>query len=303
MIAKQIKGLNFNAALMYNFKKMQLDADQKAIILGSNYARNTPESINIELYTSRRLRPNLKRFFYHTALSFHPQDQFSDNTMKSIAETYLEKNGFNQHSYIIFRHRDADHPHMHILVSRIGFDGTVVSDSNDYYRSENAVREIEQEFDLIPTISSKHAERKALTMVEIEMMKRTGNPSHKMILQEKLDMLLDKSINIQDFIIECEKEGINLQFNQASTGRVSGISYLYDGFKAKGQALGNKFKFLNIAKKLNYGQETDHQRISAANERTRNRIGEESKPSRTTESSIDTGTNQTNIRKNRGIRR
>lgn len=302
MIAKQIKGLDFSAALAYNFRKTELTSGKKAIVLGSNFSKNTQETIKKEMYVSRSLKPNLKRFFYHTALSFYPEEKISDNTMKSIAETYLEKNGFNQHSYIIFRHRDADHPHMHILVSRIGSDKTVLSDSNDYQRSEKTVREIEQEFNLIPTLSSKLAEKKAMTMVEIEMMKRTGKPSYKLILQEKLDRILDQSKTITDFITNAEKEEINLLFNQASTGRVSGISYMYDGFKAKGQALGNKFKFLNIAKKLNYGQEADHQRISAANERT-GIAAEKGTKHTSIPRSEGKRVDQKDVRKNRGVRR
>lgn len=268
MIAKQIKGIDFKAALSYNFKKMNLSSENKASILGSNFSDNSQKVINREIYVSRSLRPNLKRFFYHTALSFHPSENLADEKMKSIGEAYLQKNGFNQHSYIMFRHRDANHPHMHILVSRIGFDGSLVSDSNDYHRSETSVREIESEFELMPNISSKMAQKRAVTVDEIEMMKRTGEPSKKFVLQEKLEKIISRSKNMEDFITECEKEKINLQFNQASTGRVSGISYLYEGFKAKGQGLGNKFKFLQMAKILKYEQQADHERIFIANKRT-----------------------------------
>src|SRR5690606_31864561 len=62
--------------------------------------------------------------------------------------------------------------------------------------------------------------------------------------------------------------------NQASTGRVSGITYFMDDFKAKGQALGNRFKWANIIKTLDYEQTRDGQEISEANSRTRARYGE-----------------------------
>lgn len=303
MIAKQIKGTDFKAALAYNFKKMDLPESKKAIVLDSNFSENAQHTINLEMYVSRSLRPKLQKFFYHTALSFHTTEKLSDEKMKTIGKTYLEKNGFNQHSFIMFRHHDEDHPHMHILVSRIGFDGSLVSDSNDFRRSEKSVRQIETEFNLVPNISSHLVERKAPTVDELKMMKRTGKPSLKLVLQEIVSEILDKSTTIKDFISKCEANEINLQFNQASTGRVSGISYMYQGFKAKGQALGNKFKFLNIAKKLNYEQEVDHARISAANERTGIATEKGNRHNTGIPRSEGKRANQEDVRKKRGIRR
>ena len=309
MIAKQIKGKDFKAALAYNMKKLDLPPDSKALVLGSTFSSLSEKSINQEIYVSKSLRPNLKKFFYHTALSFHPSEKINNIKMKAIGETYLEKNGFNNHSYIMFRHRDADHPHMHILVSRIGFDGNVVSDSNDYYRSEKSVREIEQEFGLMVNVSSKMAMRKAVTVDEIEMIKRTGKPSEKLVLQAKLTSVLSKSRSFSDFIVMSEQEGINLQFNQASTGLGTGISYLHNGYKFKGQGLGNQYKFSQIAKILQYEQQTEHQRISTANERAVNAFQREER--RTPEHSRAGGKNsirnnqsiQKNPRQTRGFRR
>lgn len=57
---------------------------------------------------------------------------------------------------------------------------------------------------------------------------------------------------MDQFIDHLECHGVNVLFNRASTGRVSGIPYLVPGFKIRGQALGNQFKFGNITKQINY---------------------------------------------------
>ena len=57
--------------------------------------------------------------------------------------------------YIMFRHEDAGHPHFHILVNRIGYDGSVVSDSNDYARSEKVLRDLERKYNLTQVIGSR----------------------------------------------------------------------------------------------------------------------------------------------------
>ncbi len=133
--------------------------------------------------------------------------------------------GFDNNLHIIFRHHDSNHPHCHILALRNRFDGTVVSDSNNFKRSEQIIRELEIKYNLEQVKSSKQAMFKAPNKDELEMIQRTGKPSQKLILQEKVKDALKYSSTMQDFIHNLEAQNINVLFNQASTGRVSGITY------------------------------------------------------------------------------
>jgi type IV secretory pathway VirD2 relaxase len=147
--------------------------------------------------------------------------------------------GFDQHQYAIFRHFDADHPHLHILVNRIGYDGKVISDSKDYQRSEQVLRELEKQHGLTEVISIRQAQERAMTKNELEMMKHTDEPSFKMKLQVVIKNVLSQKPDAEQFIKRLEAQGINVLFNQASTGFVSGISYGYEGMQFKGAHLGN----------------------------------------------------------------
>ena len=73
--------------------------------------------------------------------------------MKQIGLDYLEANGFTQHQFIMFH--DADHPHLHILVNRIGYNGSVLSDSNDFSRSEKILRDLEKKYKLTQVTPGK----------------------------------------------------------------------------------------------------------------------------------------------------
>ena len=112
-----------------------------------------------EVKMMRMLRPNLQKYFYHTSINFPPSENITNALMKQIGLDYLNANGFNQHQYMMFRHHDADHPHLHILVNRIGFDGTVVSDSNDYARSEKVLRELEKKYNLTEVLFQQASQR------------------------------------------------------------------------------------------------------------------------------------------------
>jgi hypothetical protein len=227
------------------------------------------------------------------------QAQLSKAKLLAIARDYLEAMGFSNNQYLIFLHHDADHPHLHLLVNRIAFDGSIVSDSNNFKRSEAIVRVLESRYGLTEVkqgkysakhryndVSMKHRNsitiersnnisQRAPSKNEIEMSIRTGKGSNKMVLQETLKRVLqNRGQSLADFIMRCEVEGVSLLFNQASTGRTSGITYFYNGFKSKGQALGERFKWAEIIKSLNYEQIRDGKTISETNSRTLAKYGE-----------------------------
>ncbi|GGF48998.1 relaxase/mobilization nuclease domain-containing protein [Echinicola rosea] len=269
MIAKQSIGKNFMGALDYNLKKMVTsDEVKRAEVLETNFSSLDREMVQKEVELMKSMNPRLKRNTYHVSLSFGKEEKISNKKMLSIANAYLKGMGFDDNAYFIFRHHDAEHPHCHLLALRNRFDGTVVSDSNNYRKSESLVRKLEKKYGLQQVKSSKEAKVKAPNKDEIEMVMRTGKPSKKMVLQQIVGEALKQTNTMTDFIQQVEAAGANLLFNQASTGRVSGVAYCYEGFKAKGQSLGNQFKWKNIANTLHYEQTRDRQAIGQANART-----------------------------------
>jgi hypothetical protein len=266
MTADQVKGKGFKGALRYNLQKVE---QGKAKVLDMTFTSGKEDSIMREVALVRMLRPNLQKYFYHTSLNFPPNENLGDEQMNMIANEYLNNMGFDQHQYAIFRHYDADHPHLHILVNRIGYDGTVVSDSKDYQRSEQVLRDLEKQHGLTKVISSRQAQERAMTKNELEMMKRTNVPSSKMQLQEIIKDVISNKPDTAQFIQALESKGNNVLFNQASTGFVSGISYGYEGMQFKGAHLGNAYKWQAIKNAISYEQERDRTAIHQANVRAR----------------------------------
>lgn len=283
MTGNQIKGKGFKGALRYNLEKISKGV---AEILDHSFASASERIIMKEVQMVKAQRPNLKKYFYHTSLNFPPHEKLSTETMKRIGLDYLQANGFTQHPYILFRHYDAGHPHLHLLVSRIGYDGKVLSDSNDFARSEKVLRQLEVKYNLTQVISSKQAQHRATTKDEREMMKRTGIPSGKLALQVIISNVMASPIKLtcSEFIRALRSKGIHVLFNQASTGYVSGISFSCQGIIIRGSKLGNDFKWSTIKNKIDYHQERDREMISQANHHTRS-IPQE--PNRPTSSKIE----------------
>jgi hypothetical protein len=270
MIAKQSIGKSFMGALDYNLKKLEHpDPDQRATLLESNSQSMDRNQILAELAMMKQMNPRLQRNTWHTSLNFPKDDQLTDKDILNVAKEYMMRMEFDNNLYFIFRHHDAGHDHVHILALRNRFDGTVVSDSHNYKRSETIVRDMEKKYYLQQINSSEKAMRRAPTKNEIELALRTGKPSRKMELQEKVGITLKHSKTTDQFIQNLERQNIHPLFNQASTGRVSGISYVYGDFLIKGQKLGRQFTWGNIIKQINYEKTRDSKEISQANDRAR----------------------------------
>jgi len=267
MTGSQVKGRSFRGALRYNQEKV---AAGKAEVLDNSFVNTTELNIMKEVAMVRMQRPDLKKYFYHTSINFPKDEDVSNELMIKIGRDYLDANGFNQHQYIMFRHHDASHPHFHILVNRIGYDRSVVSDSNDYARSEKVLRDLERKYNLTQVVSSKQAQERGMTKNEISMIERTNDPSAKVAMQVILGEVLKSEgrLNTNEFISKLEERGVKVLFNQASTGYVSGISYSYQGMVMQGSKLGNAFKWSTIKNTMNYEQERDRQRIHETNARS-----------------------------------
>ncbi len=264
MTANQIKGKGFRGALRYNLDKVNKGV---AEVLDYSFAELSEKTIMKEVEFRRMGHPNLKKFFYHTSINFPPYENVSNGTMKLIAHDYLQLNGFTQHQYLVVRHNDAAHPHMHIMVNRIGANGKVLSDSNDFARSEKALRLLEVKYNLTQVVSSRQAKVRSATKDELEMMKRTNQPSHKLEMQVIIKNVLNSNQKLTslEFIQALKSKGIDVRFNQASTGYVSGISYSYKGITIKGAKLGNDYKWTTLRNNIDYDQQRDRSMVANTN--------------------------------------
>jgi hypothetical protein len=56
--------------------------------------------------------------------------------------------GIRNTQFIIGRHHDKQHPHIHIIFNRIDNNGKTISDKNDRFRSEKICKQLTEKYDL-----------------------------------------------------------------------------------------------------------------------------------------------------------
>lgn len=147
------------AALNYNEAKVQ---QGKAVCLqASNYLREAHEmNFHQKLDGFRRLNELNERATtktIHISLNFDPSEKLADSKLTELATAYMQKIGFGEQPFLIYKHEDAGHPHIHIVSNTIRHDCSRINTHNiGRNQSEKARKELEQLFGLVKAERQKH---------------------------------------------------------------------------------------------------------------------------------------------------
>ncbi|MGI0491379.1 relaxase/mobilization nuclease domain-containing protein [Alkalinema pantanalense CENA528] len=242
MIGKQMKGQSFSKLLYYLLGK------DGAVFIGSNMEGTTVQELAAEFRFSQRLNPKVNRVVYHASLSLPPTEHLDNDTWHEIAWNYLQTMGFGMNQYVVVKHTDSCHDHAHIVASRIRLDSTTVSDSWDYYRSEAAIRQLEQEYGLRSLHSNQEKISRSPTTGEQRLLARTGEDSVRVQLQRSLDQLTQYSLTMPQLIEQLQQKGINVRVSNQQTDQIKGISYELKGIAFSGTHLGKAYTFTGLQK-------------------------------------------------------
>ncbi|PVY79681.1 hypothetical protein [Pantoea ananatis] len=84
------------------------------------------------------------------------------------------------------------------------------------------------------------------------MEARTGNKAPKKVLKEAIEAVLSfyDSITIDDFVYELSKLKIKATANIASTGKMNGFSFEYEGIAFKASQLGKAYSWSSLSQKV-----------------------------------------------------
>jgi hypothetical protein len=185
----------------------------------------------------RSLRPKVGKAVLHVSLSAAAGEHLSDDQWRQVAAHYLQGMGLENNQYIVTRHLDTEHEHVHLLVNRIRFDGGITSDSHDYRRQEVLMRAIEREYDLQRVQPS--IECSATRRPRARSKKDCVPASHP---RQRLQQLCDaaaKDCNFSDYAARLDAVDVQLvPVLQLEERKLSGLSYVLDGVMMKGSDLG-----------------------------------------------------------------
>ena len=106
---------------------------------------------------------------FHVSLNPSPEDRLTDEQLGEIAREYMERMGYGEQPYIVFKHGDIAREHLHIVSLRVNSTGRKISDSHEYDRSMSILRDLEQKCGLHPSIKGQELQdREGLRKVDYQ---------------------------------------------------------------------------------------------------------------------------------------
>jgi hypothetical protein len=162
MVAKIKIGKNIIGVLNYNEQKVR---DNKAECIGANLFGREVKELTFPEKVRRfarimELNPKTKTNTIHISLNFDPSEKLNRELLIQIADVYMNKLGFGDQPYVVYKHNDAAHPHIHLVSTNIRSDGSRIDLHNiGRTRSEDARKEIESAYNLVKASEHERTER------------------------------------------------------------------------------------------------------------------------------------------------
>lgn len=190
MVAKITVPQNVRRALNYNEQKVK--QGKAECLYAGNFLKDV-EQMNfhekLERFTRNIELNKSKTNTLHISLNFDQADRMTGDKMIRIANDYMQRIGFGNQPYLVYRHHDAGHDHCHIVTTNIKDDGKRIDTFNIAKKfSEPARKTLEQEFGL-----TKAAGRGQNKPGNIELAEKVlyGKSETKRSITNVLDTVID----------------------------------------------------------------------------------------------------------------
>lgn len=144
----------------FHYNETKVDEGVAELLLAQNYPmKNAEQTADLRLkYLLKLANLNSRTSVnaVHISLNFAPGEDFEKEKLQKIAKDYMRGIGFENQPYLVYKHTDAGHPHLHIVTTNIELDGKRIPLHNiGKLKSEPTRKAIEKQFALVPAEAQK----------------------------------------------------------------------------------------------------------------------------------------------------
>ena len=234
MIGKIKKGSGFKGCVNYVLGK-----EQAALLHAEGVLAESKQDIIRSFCMQTEMNPGLKKPVGHIALSYSAVDapKLTDEKMIQLAQEYMREMKITDTQYIIVRHQDREHPHVHIVFNRIDNNGKTISDSNDMYRNEQVCKKLKEKYGLYFA--------KGKEQVKQHRLREPDKTRYEIYTAVKNE--IRKSKNWQQLQKQLAEKSISIQFkHKGQTDEIQGISFSKGEYTFKGSEIDCNFSFSKL---------------------------------------------------------
>jgi Relaxase/Mobilisation nuclease domain len=284
MIGKAMHNSSFRATTCYVLEK------SGATLIGGSIAGESVKELVAEFMWSNDLNPGLKHPVWHMSLSLPHDEHLSDEQFSDLATQYFAGmvlladdhklvadrdrfrqrrdefvlDGLSEYQYLVARHSDQEHDHVHIVASRINLNtGNGVELWRDKTRNQKILRCLEVEYGLTQVQNSWDVGKKSATKGQLEKQAMTGEESIQSRLQDLIEQAAIGQPEMPLLFERLMRQGVEVRHGWTRTGKSKGISYSLADVAFAGNQLGSRYSFPGLQKLLgvDYQADRDDERL------------------------------------------
>jgi hypothetical protein len=214
MIAKIHTGNNFGGLVNYANDIVKKDA---VVVASYGVSLTSNAAITASFKAQAKARSGAKNFVGHISLSFSPNDKekVNNDLMAQIAREYMRRMGIVNTQFVVFRHQDQPHPHVHIIYNRVNNDGDAIMGDCNFRKSAAITKALTREYGLTFGKGKKNVRRERLK----------GKDVIKYRIYDEVNASLKSCSSWQDLCEVLSPKGISLDFVRDSDGSVCGVTF------------------------------------------------------------------------------
>ena len=186
---------------------------------------------------------------FHASLNPSPEDRLTDEQLRDIACEYMERMGYGEQPYIVFKHKDISREHIHIVSLRIDEQGRKLPHDFEARRSMEILRDLERKYGLHPSVKGQGlTDREGLRKVNYS----EGNVKQQISSVARSCLRNYKCSSYGEFRTLLELLNVSVE---ERTGTVDGRDYagvIYGAMTDDGYGIGTPFKSSRIGKDVGY---------------------------------------------------
>lgn len=241
MVAKINSGSSLYGALSYNQEKVN---QKHAKVIFTNRMIEPRDGVYGIGACMRSFEPYLlanrktEKPVLHISINPNPKDVLTDEQLSFVAQQYMDKMGYGNQPFIVYKHEDIDRRHIHIVSLRVDENGRKLDHNFERKRSMDICRGLEREYGLVPADKKQRQESAPLKAVRY----RDGDIKHQIagVIRPVADNYHFQSMKQYKALLSFYN--INVE---EIRGEVNGKPYrglVYSALNSKGEKAGNPFQ-------------------------------------------------------------
>lgn len=246
MVAKISIGSSLYGALSYNGEKMNREEGRvlgaNKIILPADGQIDIARMVeNFNLFMPKMGRT--KKPVLHISLNPHPDDRLTEQQYEILAREYLDKLGFGEQPYIIYKHMDIDRHHIHIVTVNVNEQGKRLNQDFLYHRSKKITTELEEKYNLHKAQREKISPDTPIRKLDPsgDIKRQVANTVKMVGMRYKFQTIGEYNAILSLYNVRCEQ----------TDGRVNGREYhglVYFATDDSGKTIATPFKASRLGK-------------------------------------------------------